>query len=565
MIQSSNTAPKLIVLVHGMSSAPSDAAMPGVPEPNANSLDYNRFYWSPTFVQNLLGSNSLKTLSGVDVSGSRWEAHGTPNSNGKVTMTHGCRDSNADDHFIVKSSFSGGGTPDVAIFSSYRDASVHIMPQTKRLINQLYDAYVAKFGTKLAPKPGMAAPNIIFVCHSMGGLAVRTLLAAPTTSIGGVSLTPGERQKAQALRDRTAYVVTLATPHDGSQIADRVTDIKSAIDNDSNWTALNFLSQDITEAIRGTLRGQIRATAIEHLRSDFWRNHSGNAIAPYRMERTDGSHVPVYTLAGHAPGGRFFTNPTSASQFPAGSIDMGRLGEEGYRREVIRSVGLLMLDYFLHSVPGGSGPKNWGATTRSDLDIIARYHRERFGAGLSAPNEAVSAPLGLPTFFNREASSAKNVRVAGVDVAFPATKIKDGMFDADGMVGTHSGLALNLGTNQSGFFEHGAEWNTPDGSVFGSFYRVAPIDDGEEMPWVYKNHETIHRGGAVGEWVRQNLIERAGPLPGSGPVSFWPAPGLQLKLDSKGLISKLESSQFAKLRAAAANMKLIKIAKRDDD
>jgi hypothetical protein len=552
VIETQEGHPTLVILVHGMSAAEGDSPMPGVPEPAVPSLDYNRFYFSSGFVQKLLGSASLKTLSQKDVSGSKWEAHGQPASNGTIQMLNGCDESVVDDHFIVPSNFVGNGTPKLSIFPSYRDASKKLIPQTKALINQVYEIYTAKFGTRLNPKSGKVLPNIVFVCHSMGGLAVRTLLCSPSDRIDNESLTATERQRAEAIRDRTNYVVTLATPHEGSPLADRASDFKAAIDNDKNWIALKLIPGNVVDSARGFIGGLVGAPSIGHLRSDFWGPLNRGILAPYRMERSDGSLVPMFAMAAHSPAGGFYTDPVRQSAL--GGISLPSLDSESYRRNVVRAVGLAALDYFLYTIPTPSGPKSFGVPTAAGQDLVARYHQKALRE-ISKPGELPALPgLGIPTFFSRENRPKTKDE--------PAVSNQDGFADGDGMVGVRSGLAFRFGSSTEGIFEHGRSWSAGSEQVDGNFYRLPSLQDGEPTPWVFRNHDNIHRTASVGEWIRENILLEAGPLPGGGLVSLWP--NKKLTFDP-ALGRRLDQATLAKLVRVSKLTKFKRISTADED
>ena len=551
VIETQEGHPTLVILVHGMSAAEGDSPMPGVPEPAVPSLDYNRFYFSSGFAQKLLGSASLKTLSQKDVSGSKWDAHGKPAANGTVQMLNGCNENVVDDHFIVPSSFVGNGTPKLSIFPSYRDASKKLVPQTKALINQVYEIYSSKFGTRANPKSGKVLPNIVFVCHSMGGLAVRALLCSPSDKIDNESLTVTERQRAEAIRDRTNYFVTLATPHEGSPIADRVSDIKAAVDKDANWTALKLIPGNIVDSARGFIGGLVGAPSIGNLGTEFWGTLNRGLLAPYRMERSDGSIVPMFLMAAHSPAGRFYTDPVRQSIL--GDISLSMLDSESYRREVVRAVGLSALDYFLYSVPTATGLRSFGVPTAVSQDLVARYHKT--AGGISRPGEVPAfTGLGVPTFFSRVN------RVKTKDE--PALSNQDGFADSDGMVGVRSGLAFRFGSSTEGNYEHGRSWSAGSERVVGNLYRLPSLQDGEPAPWVFRNHDNIHRTASVGEWIRENILLEAGPLPGGGLVSLWPNKKL---LFDPAIGRRLDQATLEKLGAVSKLTKFKRISTADED
>jgi hypothetical protein len=98
----------------------------------------------------------------------------------------------------------------------------------------------------------------------------------------------------------------------------------------------------------------------------------------------------------------------------------------------------------------------------------------------------------------------------------------DGEADNDGLVGLDSSLGLTLGQAQTLFFDHSRQWQVgwkPDSTPLmgvGSWYRYF---DG---PWNSCNHGTIFRNANVGNWLFQNIINVAGPVPRAQGVSYYP-------------------------------------------
>lgn len=526
-----STVPKLIVLIHGATPAPSDPAMPLVPEPATGTLDFTRFYFSESFARQLLGApSSIKTLSGVNVTGTQWNASGSPNSDNKVNYSVGVSESSLGDHFIVPGSHTGTGTPPVSLLLTYRDGSQRLMAQTKAIINQIYDKYTAMFGTAANPAAGKVMPSMILVTHSMGGLVSRTIMTAPSDPIQGATLTAGERLKAQAIRDRVIATVHLAVPNEGSPLADRATDIANWLKGDGKGMLDTFglllpdgLKSAADEARRSMAR-DLGKDANQDLRRDFWDQMNDGVLAPHLARRSDGSLIPIYTMIGHSPAGSYFVNPDS--QWPTGGITSSLASSADNRRKVVRSVGLMAIDYALHNVPTSTTAKHWGTlgTAPADFDIVARYHRKSLGLTLSAPGEDEGVPWGLPKFYNRNhvTEEVKNIfgQVTGTRVV---RTNKDGKIDADGLVSVASGHGLRLGTSTNNFFDHSSNWNVGGSTLRGSWYRIEP-----ESAWKFSNHETIHRTAGVGEWIFLNIVSQAGPIPAAGELSVWPAPRFQL-------------------------------------
>ena len=524
------TGPKLIVLIHGATPSPSDAASEFVPEPNSGTLDYTRFYFSEPFVRELLGRPStIKTLGGVDVTGDQWTRHGTPTeSKHKVTYTRGCDENLPNDHLIVRGDHTGTATPSVSVLLTYRDGSLGLMTQTKTIIDQVYSKYTQLFGSVAQPIAGKVPPSIIFVVHSMGGPVARTILSAPSDPIQQISLTDAQRQKAMAIRDKTISLVTLASPHEGSPLADRATELAAWLRNDGK-TAIDaftsLLPNSFKQAANDARLEKIESfnrDALRDLTRGFWAQMNTGVLAPHRAKRSDDTLVPIYTLIGHSPGGGFFHNPDT--QWPLGGILLSDSSNEETRRKAVRGLGLMMADYALHNLPTQSTFKMWGRTTRDEFDLVARYHRKDLGITLSAPGEDQGIPLGIPKFYNRNhvTEVVKDIfgnpqkdRSGNVVTRVVRTN-QDGLLDSDGFVDVASGHGFRLGTTTNYYFDHTKTFTVGGVATRGSWYRVLPEE------WKYSNHETIHRLGSVGNWICLNIVDQAGPLTSEDELSVWP-------------------------------------------
>jgi hypothetical protein len=553
-VRSNNQAPKLIILIHGGTPAPNDAASTGIPEPNSGTLDHVRFYFGYDFVRRLLNvgkGTGLKTLSGNVLTASEWSEHTAPNANGKYRMVHGANENNLDDHFIVPGNFTGNGTPNLSVMLVYRDGSRSLMQQTKDVVNQAMDLYTRKFGTERNPAPGKTLPNIILVGHSMGTLVSRTLLTVPTDPILGVSLTNEERQKAEAIRDKTLYCIALAGPHEGSPLADRAlelvrasnnfpTPLKSIIDTASDA----LVHRPLIGSIQSTIQGMLGTGENQSVTTAALRQFNQGVLAPHKAKRSDGTVVPIYTLVGHSPGGAYFSTP---KEWPLGGATASNLTDEEGRRNYTRAAAMMMIDYIFHNAPS-DGAKTYGNNQgEPDMDKTARYHKPLIG-DYSNPGENPGIPLGFPVFYN--AVRERNVRTN-----------RDGEMDSDGLVPVNSGLGAKLGTNTLWYFDHSRRWNiTGQGNTPGSWYRLSSND----APWEFTNHETIQRTRGVGAWLYENIIQEAGPIASPNPISIWPIAIFNqlVTLPKRTLLSE---DLLQRLDGAKINYKVKKIEEGKDD
>jgi hypothetical protein len=547
-MKSSSSTPKVIVLIHGMSATPTEPSIPGVPEPKVDTLDYTRFYFSYSFARRLLGASStegLKTLSGTSVSGAKWDQHGEPDSNGKVAYTIATNESSEEDHFIVPGDFSGTGTPPVSLMLVYRDASKTLMTQTKDAIDQVYTLYTSQFGSEASPKTGKIRPNIIFVGHSMGNLVTRALLSNPSGTVRNESLSARQRLRAGAIRDRTLYLVSLAGPHQGSPLADFVSSIQSGVSTVPAVVkdGLNALSSGLGDGVQQQATSMIMNPAMVDLRTDTWTSLNQGALAPHNSKRSDGTLIPIYTMIGHRNSASLFTNPSDDTQFPLGGITATLASSEPGRRNITRNGAMMVLDWILHNVPSVRD-NAWGATTDNRFDKIARYHRKLGGLTLSAAGEDQGAPFGLPKYFNKDHVTRTVRTLFGTKTEVVRTN-RDGESDSDGLVAALSGHGWRLGTSTNNFFAHTSEFSQPSGTDIGSWYRI----HSDDMPWEFTSHETIHRSADTGGWIRENIVNLAGPLCAqTGVVSVWPAKAIDSRLR---LIKTLSLDVQRKMRLEA--------------
>ena len=543
-IRSTSDAPKLIVLMHGGSPRPDAEVGPFVPEPNSNSLDFTRFYFGYDFVRRLMGvsrATGLKTLSGHNLKDGGWDRHGPPNSKGKVQYTVGAEESDLADHFVVPGSYTGSATPPLSLMITYRDASKGLMTQSKTLVNQIHDLYTRQFGTAAAPKAGKTLPNIIFVTHSMGGIAIRTILTAPSEPIQGVSMTADERRKAGVIRNRTLYAVTIAAPHEGSPLADRAHKVVNAVESmhPTITGAINLLTIGLYDGIRKAIKNSLGNDEIRDLTQSLWGQLNRGVLAPHRAARSDGTLIPIYTLIGHTPGGDYYDDP---EKFPGGGLTLDSFkGAE--TRNAFRSVFLMFVDYLLYNV-AGEGPKSWGRTNDRGLDKVARYHRKALGLALSAPGEDQGLPLGFPKFYSRRHLTRREKPLFGPEKTVVVRTNRDRQIDSDGHVSVTSGHGFNLGSRDAFFFDHSRNWPTAGGDL-GSWYRLSS----DENPWEFTNHETIHRSAGTGAWLFENIIREAGPITSTADISVWMPAGVRLG-------PRVSKSDLAAVRVKAAGIRL---------
>lgn len=495
--------PRLIILVHGATDAPRYH-----PEKHIGTLQHARDYWEYTFVQNLIGATSdLGTLSGVRLNSEAWT--------GAVL-----RESEPLDHVVMAdSALKAFNTtrrlPELSVLLTYRDGSETLASQGRTIIRQVYAHYA-----RLTQVSGVQ-PQIIWVGHSMGGNVIRYVLSNPIEAFNNIRLTAAERTQADFLRDRTVFAVTMGTPHEGSPLADKFTQIAQFLgQNPSPLREFYILAgmNSPREHVIGWLGADSDST--RQLRTDFWANQNIGALAPEAACRTDESLIPVYCLGSRSPGRTFFDDPNRDPVTLAGEVG----GQDN--KTLYETIGLMSLDYALHATPGT--PNHWGSVPPAsrDLDWVRRAFLTLLPPGeLSEPRDQPELfPLyylkvpwrretrGLfdliPTFVPATASRP------GADNSF-STRAADGEIDNDGMVGIDSALGIKLGTTTLEYFDHSREWPMAGGLVRGSWYRLY------SGPWNWDDHGSLRRNPETARWLRQHLFRSAGPWVGTNSISQW--------------------------------------------
>jgi hypothetical protein len=468
--------PRLVVLVHGATEPPGRS-----PDPRPGTLDHAKNYWGYGFCSRLIGAYAAD--NGTLLPGSQPPPPPPPSPAALATRlrsfsghtptpgnwaTAEVDERTPSHHFYAAGSESASKS--LALMLTYLDGSQRLVPQARALIDQLYDRVHAQYtGDK---------PNLILVGHSMGGLVLRYLLTLPDDPISGQSLTASQRQKAQWIRNRTLYLLTLATPHEGSPLATKYQAIGNYVGDTVGFLKGVLRTVGFSDADpKAWMTQTIGLTpALGHLRPDFWSRVNQGPLAPDRMVRSDGSAIPVYAMGGRTPAGPYFSNP---DHFPAGGLQF----RQDMQRQ-FKAVGLMLLDWGLRNAPGS--PRGWGGlvqTPEVNFDEVRRGNTELSLSGRRFVTPPAVVPLvncdGLPFFY-----------VGGQG---------DGEPDTDGMVSIASALGNRLGTNTNLYFDHRKAWKVGDKTVGGSWYRLA------SGPWNGANHDTIVHAPAIGDWIKRNL------------------------------------------------------------
>lgn len=460
-----------------------------------------------------------------------------------------------------------------------RDASLGLGAQTHATAWQVHDAL-----TRFDERSGARA-QLVLIGHSMGGLVGRHLLVNPPVDDGPFGVDAVTRERIDALRDRVLYLVTLGTPHEGSQAADRGMLLREvrrlALDE---FVRPNAIVRDwllpLAEEASPYLR--IDDEATQHLRRDVWdrlNDPRDGLLAPHRTRRSDGSLVPVYALAARAPGGHFFRDPLVSErielELALWHAEHLGLDPESYLEYTLQ---MLLADPAMHGI--GLPERGWGdaaahpadaavldqvtrvvtaprsvtigpSDARVSLEVAARvdYLRgpqatevatrgavERLWCLLARCGDEAPLPLDVGSVDDLDLSALDDPSVAqlrelllerdpdasaGVP-SVAAGAVGDGDIDADGVVPVDSALGLLMGGGSTPYLAAGTSWRVGDASVEGSWYRPDLEDPSTELPWTYLHHIDLQYEPSVARWLADELLGSAGPLPGPFPRSAWP-------------------------------------------
>jgi len=353
--------PTLVVVMHGATVTPNTVRGEGVGTPA-----YFSQYWGYELISGLFGGAKLRLMASdrrAEIAAPSWNAGGVFRSTSPLSL------------LIGQASATSHRNASLTALATYRDGSKKLVEQTSDAIQQIYANYKELFGD------AARQPQIVFLAHSMGGLVARTLLTRPTARLNGVALSADDREKAAYLAERTAFLVTLATPHEGSPVADASQRIVELLDSPPfGWVGQLKSSVGLSSGsyMLRALGGDRDAT--RDLRRSEWRKWNRGPLAPHLAQRPDGSLIPVYCTGGRSPGGRFFDQPN----LPELNV------VDGVQPDEKDAVGLVLLDWALRRIDRTA----WGrpAPGTRDLDRVLRTDRATLAG---RPFEAVLAMADL--------------------------------------------------------------------------------------------------------------------------------------------------------------------------
>jgi len=549
--------PTLIVLLHGMSpSAEIDERV--------GSHAFARHYWGHAFVRALLGGDDLERIDGAPLRLEHWTSDAPPGSA-------------AADGLVLPGDDGDRAGPRRAALLVTRDGSRALGEQTTAAARQIAG------GLEAFSELAGADAQVVLIGHSMGGLVGRHLLTNPPVDAGPFGVPEQTRDDIDRIRDRTLYLLTLGTPHEGSQAADRamlLAQVERIVVDDMvrpNAFARRWLLPLVQETA-SYLR--LDDPATQHLRSDVWAalNDPGDGLlAPHRARRGDGSLVPVYALASRAPGGRFFVDPLVSDrielELALWHAEQLGIDPEAYVRYTLQ---MMLADPTMYSL--GVPARGWGRVDDHPapaevLDLVTRVPTSpervafgpegaRFTIELSSRVDFLRGPYTGEVStrgplerawclfvrcsdepFVLDTGSVDDVDLSDVEAPTVAVvrdlvlerdppgdteplgavegRVGDGDIDADGVVPVDSALGLLLGGSDWPYLAAGRAWVVGDETLPGSWYRPDLDDPGTERPWTYLHHIDQQYDPAVARWIAETLLAAAGPVAGPLPLSGW--------------------------------------------
>ncbi|MEM7103000.1 MAG: hemopexin repeat-containing protein [Bacteroidota bacterium] len=510
--------PKVIYLIHGITPSP---------EKGKNHVGKTRHpfgYWGFDMVNRMVGNQQFdkvksngeapvsETLNiykngkstGKSISESTWKRIGWDKvSDADLGSLTG-------KHYALFSGTLTQSVPDVSLIPLYRNGAARLDEQVRVTIDDIYDNYQSCFGDL----PKAQQPQIILVSHSFGGIVSRFMLSDPEKGLNGKDVfEDSHRKKADFIRDRSLYLVTLATPHNNSPLPgmamklDRKFDELADIFRIKDDLPLQYATAEVSSfldeiadiiddnAIRNEYIGGNRPCMLDFKNMDPVKVNQG-LLAPHKMQRTDGTLIPVYTLGGRSPGHNFFDTPRSLlNPFEISCRDIFK-NESGEGKNAFL---LMLTDNLIKLMSTSKHP--WGEA-KSDVADIVTHSR------ISTSQLNIAGLLAKDFLYRRNQTTAK-------------FDYGDGENDNDGFVGFDSALGFYLGTDQRDYFDHKKTWNAGRKNYPGSWYRIYQGRYGEYFPWDWDNHSTIRQNEATGVWLFNKLVSNAGPFPGKGLFSVW--------------------------------------------
>lgn len=515
----SKSRPVCVVLIHGITQSPqvcsTKIANKQFPNRPVNTLRFARHYWSYGFVNGLfnLSQDKIYTFSDGSLAG---ELNATP----ETWETKLTRDLVATDHILTGCGIppasgptaSSGCTGFYTVMMTHRDGSLPLKRQVANTANQIRTFYNSVFGSWAADKQ----PQLVLLCHSGGGLVARAICSnLNSMGISGDPYVPvenfssGEKSDMAFIRERTMYIITLSTPHEGSLIATLGASAQQSLAPVSGVLELLFGWNENTS----TPDGRPTSPILRELDPNSMMLYNQNQLKPENCKRPDGSLIPVYTLGGRSSAGPFYyADPNKWDNdlsTPDGGITLTRdqIMYEGFtkqgvpisNRKEFESAGLLSAEYLVNMTFLNTTTENYRRLIKAPLNSTAMdivgLKNISLGLCLGAPGYSpVDLGLGARMFCLRRpwSPTSNNLGVcSGRFTEGTATTLSDGVIDSDGFVNIGSAMGINIGTFTDSYFS-----NTSGGSWYRRYRSACDYD----------NHGSATQREEVSNYLMREII-----------------------------------------------------------
>ncbi|MBL7979529.1 MAG: hypothetical protein JNN12_14415 [Bacteroidetes Order II. Incertae sedis bacterium] len=532
----SPTRNKVIVLLHGITPFPNHD-----PDARIATHFHPRYYWGSALLSNLLGMHQADNFTYL---------HPRKNPNGTLSMVNGTSFPASKWDFVFdKKQYQslnqtideiafpdlapvlvdlpngpfaqrarGAKQPFTAAMITFREGHLHLVEQTEQAILQIYHTYQAIFGA-LDEKD---QPQIYLLGHSFGGIVARAILSNPENRdpVSGKQLSAPLREKATFIRDRTVWLSTLSTPHEGSPTPRFANELHSdfqALKNElgslkppkqylpvgvsGNLSVDQHVRKKIESAQNVISAAQAAISAYRPVFDDLMQIHKHNTsfIPPHTSKRSDGSLIPVYTMAGRSPGHYFFDRQRHL--LASDEIDVLGLmtNRAGMEASVLLLTDLLISRLRYGRLTGSTEPcRPWGMVSQSgripegDRRTAPRLCsalsgtkigtlRNGYGLSASATGDVLATTILGAGYYGSLSSSGYA----------SGHNSPDNEYDSDGFVSFPSSHGIGI---------KGTHWF----GIYGDRY-------GTLLPWELDNHGSLMFNPATGRWIRDYLLQFAGP------------------------------------------------------
>jgi hypothetical protein len=442
---------------------------------------------------------------------------------------------------VVEDEVSGVAVPERVVMLTHRNGTLGLGEQAGDVtgrVSQLYDRLVthvyppagSELFDRLQDVEPFHPPQIYFVGHSIGGLALRYLLSRPEEVVADHELTENERTHAAFLASRTVAVIALQSPHDGTPAADEgvalAEELPVRLDDFLLTVLRRELHPDLARAFLSRVDVQqiIGGDWVPHLTTPAFQAMNTGALAPHRCNRPGAGDdsdagktlIPIYTLAGRTPSAGFFNNP-----------DLDWENAEGWR-ELLRVLDLpgLPANVSRRAMQFIERTESVREIRRMLTELGPAVTAETIGLMLldgtfsSALHESWGDPIdGTPETLDLMRRVPLNIGPFGTFPNLYLFPFEDESLeqDNDGLLGAGTGLGVRLGTEITDFFSNEAIWEVDGEAMRGSWYRVYLT----EQAFDFANHSSIRFDERAGAWIRETILDRAGPYVAPGDVSGW--------------------------------------------